>query len=596
MFKSAVVLLLVVLLAGTGSAWQNQSETQTKPADEPGRFVSPAELNVRIEADVRTFVVMAALNIAGYDYEMGGPLSPVRQELRKDLTKVNPQLKSALADFVKAHRRAGADEASDASRYAALSLLMTQPPSFSIYQRDENTIPEDLRPLVDERFLNLIRQFYTSSGIKELIPKYMEVGKAFSTAYRRPVGGMIYDILEYLHARPQPTIDMRPLVISSGSEQRAGTAKQSVVARTRTRHVFVIPELLIPAGSAFVRDDLLNQKEELIYRRVGDDYIVVVGPSRTFHSEAVRRALIRFMIDPIIERRLRTSLEYKDAIVNLVSSVPTAQKPFGSSVYLVIRESLAVATEARMRVIEAKQTRSNYNEEDAVFDLAQAYLRGAVLVFHFYEALQGLEKVGISIEDFYDQMLATTKFDREAMRAKEFEPIVAKVSARRASTAKSESREATAAAAMANTIAGKILLSDDLIRQRRFGDAQSILSEILKLEPKNARALYGMAQVVSQVPSGPEADPNAEENDKIQAQHERLEQAIKLYRGAIENASSSEKWLTQWCHVLVGRILDFQDFRTDAILEYEKAIALGVLENGAYKEAVEGKQRPYGHK
>ena len=125
-----------------------------------------------------------------------------------------------------------------------------------------------------------------------------------------------------------------------------------------------------------------------------------------------------------------------------------------------------------------------------MFDLAQAYLRGAVLAFHFYQSLIGYEKVGINIEDAYDQMVATIKFDREAGRVKEFEPVVARVSAARAAgSSKPENAPAT------RTIAGKILASDDLIRERRFSDARAILDEILTAEPNNARALYGMAQV-----------------------------------------------------------------------------------------------------
>jgi hypothetical protein len=49
--------------------------------------------------------------------------------------------------------------------------------------------------------------------------------------------------------------------------------------------------------------------------------------------------------------------------------------------------------------------------------------------------------------------------------------------------------------------------------------------------------------------------------------------------------------------VYLGRIYDFQEFRADAIAEYEKAIALGPdIPNGAYKEALDGKQRPFGQK
>jgi tetratricopeptide (TPR) repeat protein len=146
-------------------------------------------------------------------------------------------------------------------------------------------------------------------------------------------------------------------------------------------------------------------------------------------------------------------------------------------------------------------------------------------------------------------------------------------------------------------IASKILITDDLIRKRRFSEARGILDEILAASPNNARALYGMAQVVNQTPSNVELDPKADENDKIQAQHDRLEQAIKLYRTAIQSASpESENWLIQWCHVFLGRVFDFQEFRVDALVEYDAAIALGEVKNGAYREALEGKQRPYGQK
>ena len=199
------------------------------------------------------------------------------------------------------------------------------------------------------------------------------------------------------------------------------------------------------------------------------------------------------------------------------------------------------------------------------------------------------------MEDFFDHMVANTKFEREAGRAKEFELVVARVSERRAKATRAG--DGAAAEVVIGAMAARILKSDDLIRERRFNEAQSILDEVLAADPNNARALYGMAQVVTQTPSAAELDPNADENDKIQMQHDRLERAINLYRKVIENASrDSEVWLIQWSHVFLGRIYDFQDFRKDAIAEYEKAIALKEVPNGAYKEALEGKQRPFGQK
>lgn len=578
----------------TGSAPTGQTQPPQAPARSEGRFVVPGDINVRIESDVRMFVVMAAINVAGFDYEPEGQaMTPARVELRKDLAdKVNPQVKEKLAAYYKSHRRAGIDEGVDASRYAALSLLMTPPPSFSIYENENNRVPEDLRPLLT--FIPLVQEFYIKSNVKELTKKYLGVSEAYAAAYRRPIGEMIYQILEYFHLRPETIINMKPLIISSG-EPGSKVKKETSVARTRTRQVFIIPDPLSAAGSSIARDDYLNQKDDLLSRRVGDDYLVSVGPYSNI--DAVRTTLVRYVLDPLVERKLKASIEKKEPLLALVKAVPTASREYQNSVYQIVRESLARAADTRLRRIQSIERRGNYSEDEASYDLAQAYLRGAVLAFHFYESLRGLETVGIGIEDFYDRMLETINFDKEAKRANEFEPIIARVSAARKKSGEAGGK-AGAGELYTGTVTRRILESDDLIRQKRFVDARGMLEEVLIAEPKNARALYGMARIFSQSQSAVEANPDAEENDKIQAQHERFKIAMNYYRRAIENASpESEKWLIQWSHVLIGRILDFQEFRQDAINEYEKAIALGdAIPNGAYKEAVEGKQKPYGQK
>lgn len=582
-----------------GAPLQVGQAPQTQPQATPPRvingFIAPPEANVRIAPDIRTFVVMAALNMAGFDFETGGQaLSPARVEIRKDLANLDPQVKAKLAAFYTSHKLKGQDETGDAARYAALSVLMTEPPGFSIRQSPDTAIPDDLQPLLD--FVPLVREFYLKSGIRDLIPKYMTAGDNYTAAFRTPVGGMIFDVLDYFHARPEMVINMKPLVVTTG-ETEGKKHKETVITRTRTRQVFVIPDLMTPLETAVLRGDILNQKDDLLARKAGDDYIVIVGLSRTLNAEAVRQALIRFVIDPMVERHLKASLTYKEQISKLVATVPTASKQFANSVYLVIRESLAQATEARLRRISSIATRGSYTEDDAQFDLAQAYLRGSVLSFHFYDSLVGLEKVGIGMEDFFDSMLENTKFDREAARSKEFEPIIAKVSARRAKATGSSNGENAGAEAVIGAMAEKVLKSDDLIRNKRYAEARLLLDEVLTAEPNNARALYGMAQVTTQAPSPVELDPKADENDKIQMQHDRLTKAVKLYRRAIENASrDNERWLIQWSHVFVGRVFDFQEFRADAIAEYDQAIALGEIPNGAYKEALEGKQKPFGQK
>src|SRR6185436_13144232 len=101
MLKASFICLVAAALGVPATAQQTKPETkatvqsQTGPAR--GGFIVPSEVNVRIEPDVRTFVVMAALNLAGFDYETGGqPMSPARSELRRDLAKLDPQVKAKL--------------------------------------------------------------------------------------------------------------------------------------------------------------------------------------------------------------------------------------------------------------------------------------------------------------------------------------------------------------------------------------------------------------------------------------------------------------------------------------------------------------------
>ena len=588
----AVVMASAVL---AGQAGAGQQAPQPKAQDRDRGFVSPAEFNVYIDPDVRTIIVVAAVNMAGFDRANGGVLSGPRAEIRKDLANMDPDLKGRLSAFYQSKRRAGVDETADALRYEALSLLMTPAPLFSI-RADPATIPEDLQPLVG--FVPLIQEFYQKSGIKQVLPKYVQAAQSLAASLRVPVGSEIFETLSYFHSKPDTIIGMKPLVIDQGD-----AGKQKMVARTRTRYVFVIADPFTPPDASWVRDDILNEKEDLVSRRKGDDYIAGIGPGAGIRTNALREALIRFVIDPLLERHLKTSLQFKDPIVKLVGKVATAEKPYASSVYLVMRDSLAAAAEARMMRIDALRGLRSYSQDDAVFDLASAYKRGAVLAFHFYDALTGYEQVGINIDDFLDQMLATANFDLEATRSAAFETTVHRVAEARSHSRTPAEMESgaghvvPAAPGLPGDVSDKIVFSDDLVRQRRFAEARGLLEQVLKVHPDNARALYGMAQVVNQMPSPAEADPKADDNDKIQAQHDRLEAAVKLYRKAIENASADyEKWLIEWSHVFIGRIFDFQEFRTDALAEYEKAIALGDCANGAFKEALEGKAHPYGQK
>jgi hypothetical protein len=112
MKKFIVAILLQAFLLTSIQAQQPQTRPETKaqenksqpvqtPRQTDANFIVPGDVNVRIESDVRMFVVMAAVNVAGFDYEPGRqPLTPARAVLRKDLAgKVDPQLKEKVSAY-----------------------------------------------------------------------------------------------------------------------------------------------------------------------------------------------------------------------------------------------------------------------------------------------------------------------------------------------------------------------------------------------------------------------------------------------------------------------------------------------------------------
>ncbi|HEX9005305.1 MAG TPA: hypothetical protein VGB07_35675, partial [Blastocatellia bacterium] len=63
------------------------------------------DVNTLIGVDKRIIVMMAALNVAGYDYEAGNrQISALRQQMREDLKNTPPEVVRKLRNHFLAHR------------------------------------------------------------------------------------------------------------------------------------------------------------------------------------------------------------------------------------------------------------------------------------------------------------------------------------------------------------------------------------------------------------------------------------------------------------------------------------------------------------
>jgi hypothetical protein len=550
-------------------------------ADRPN--LSLADVNTDIGVDRRVIVMMAALNIAGYDYESGNrQLSALRRQIREDLKNTNPDLVQRLRNYFQKHHK-GANDAAAVAPYLSLALSLTEPPAFTIDTPAER-LPDDVREITD--FALLLEEFYRTTGFSKLMPKYLAAYVNVAQNYGVPAGLALGTTLVYLHT--DPILELPPLFMprrTSGppprTDDKKGDKKEAdkkagapaLEVPNRVRQFVIIPDLLNATGAANLRV-------------VGDAYFLLLGPTAEPNIEAMRRAFLTFVIDPLTERQIKEVAAIRGPLRKLMEGRgDRLDKEYAErSAYFLITDSLVRATDARMDALGLAARRKS-SEDEALYELSLGYDRGAVLVYHFYEQMKAYEAVGVNLRDYFSALLSNIDFERESKRLDEY--------AQRLTRVKQLRTEATLAPAPAPTIsnvdeklAPRIVEADQMIRARKYNEAQAALKSVLKDSPNNARALFGLADVTSKMAT------TLDDADRVE---EELFGAIEYYRQAASNASpETEKWLKQRSYVAAAKILDFiaesnpslaEKLSADAATAYELAIKLGKVEGGAYEEA-----------
>lgn len=592
--KTCFALSLAILLSSNFSL---PIIAQTKPTNDQATTekLKPSDYNVLIVSDERILITMAALTFAGYKYEGTGKLASLQAYLREDLKATPPELIKKLQDFYSAHRVAGREETAQISPYLGLALSLSAAPAFGNPSVKDN-LPPDVRDVLG--FGDLIREFYSRSQIRSVLPKYKAILDGLKNDYEANASAVLYETLLYLRTKPilelQPTpvyskqydtyVLDKPTEVSKDKKDKKDKenkedkkdkkeqGEQKVKYIPRFRRLEIFPNPFVPPGAVFSRNDVLNGADNES-KRLGDDYFIIASEQSI--QQHIRHAFLRFVLDPIVGKKSVEIAELKEKIDPLVAALPNATYSAKRNIYEVVGESLARAVEVRLTARAAGNTLTN---DDVTYMLGQYYEQGFVLTFHFYESLPSLERVGLDMSDFFPSTLGNIDFAREAKRMEDVKVARTKVDERRAST---------------RAAVKPIIDVDNLIKQRKFTEAKTQLEEILREQPKNARALFGMAQIINNQPSSVEADNISADEDKIAAQEERLAHAVRVYREAIASANDDEKWLVSQCHVFIGKIYDFVEEREAAIREYDKAVELGDIPKGAYKEALEGKNKPY---
>jgi hypothetical protein len=566
-------------------------------ADRPN--LSLADVNTDIGVDRRVIVTMAALNVAGYDYESGNrQLSALRRQIREDLKDTNPELVQRLRAYFQKHRK-GENDVTAVAPYLSLALSMTEPPAFTIDAPAER-LPDEVREITD--FALLLEEFYRATGFSKLMPKYVEAYIHVAQTYGPFAGLALGAALTYLHT--DPILELPPLYTprkSSGASSKTekteaktddkksdekGQDKKTdkkadkkavqdaaLKLPNRVRQFIIIPDLLNATGAANLRV-------------VRETYFLLLGPTTEPNVEAMRRAFLTFVLDPLTERQVKEVAAISNPLKKLMESRgDRLDKEYSKrSAYYLITDSLVRATDARMDALGLAARRKSA-EDEALYDLSLGYDHGAVLAYHFYDQMKAYESVGVNVRDYISAMLDGINFERESKRLDELAQQLARGKKLREEAKFAPVTPLTISNADENLVA-RIAEADQLMKARKYDEAKTMLDSALKVKPNNARVLYGLADVMSKKATA------LEDADLIE---ETLFAAVEYYRLAAMNASpETEKWLMQRSYLGRAKILDFiadsnpslaEKLKPEADTAYESAIKLGKVEGGAYEEA-----------
>jgi len=562
---------------------------KTPLAERPN--LSLDDVNTVVGVDKRVIVMMAALNIAGYDYESGNrQLSGLRQQMREDLKNTPPAVVRKLRDHFLAHRK-GSNDAAAVAPYLSLALSLNEPPAFTI-DVPMDRLPEDVREITD--FALILEEFYQTTSFSKLLPKYVDAYMKVAATYPQPAGLALGNVLVYLHT--DPVLELPPLFTprrtappkpekkaekksdknGSKTDKQAQLEQQAVTpfeAPNRIRQFVIIP-------------DLFNASNAANLRVVRDAYFLLLGPSSVPSIEAIRRSFLSFVLDPLTERQIKEVSAIRVNLRKLMDSRgDRLDAEYGQrSAYFLITDSLVRAADARMDVLGLAARKAS-PEDEALYQLSLGYDRGAVLVYHFYDQMKAFEAVGVNVRDYFTSMLKNIDFEREAGRLKEYEQRIARYKQFRTEAVLAPAPPPTISNADEKLVA-RIVEADQMMKNRKYDDARAVLESALKDKPDNARVLFGLAEVTSKQAS------TIEDADRVE---EALYAAVEFYKRAVQSASpETEKWLMQRGYVAAAKILDFiaesnpneaEKLKAEATAAYDLAIKLGKVEGGAYEEA-----------
>jgi len=515
--------------ASPSAKGQNASSSQLQGfvQEKAPSLVDPAGPTISLTSSETVFLMASALNACGYDEGIDESAS-VRKKVRDEINLALGKSEDARAKrdkvclYIAQHRLTGGQR--DIAQYISLALYLTPLPELET-SAELSEMPPDSTQVVE--IVPLLRDFAVAVDLHGIWLAVHRVYDAEIDRLHDPLTNMIVSTNFYL---------------KMPAETYAGR-----------RFVVVTEPMLSPR--------LVNAR---IY---GTDYVVVVSPvDGAIRMNDVRHTYLHYVIEPLLLSRAN-AIDRTQPILKEVREAPLEFRYRSDAVALVI-ECLIKAIEARTMdtgipayKIPPNTSRSelpHYEHERQVVQQKMEAVRlaamrhdmtqGFVLTQYFYEQLINFEKDPAGLRDTIGEMVYSMDVDQQAHRARQIE---FDKEADGDVLTRSKPRKLTGLdLAEARLAAGDVATASAMARQALtvHSDSTNYLEDVVN--SSRAEFILARAAIVTGHPL----------------------QAIEGFQRTL--ATSKDPRLLSWSHIYLGRILDLDCKRDQALAEYQQALSL----------------------
>jgi len=529
---AAILSLLAGLFPGpaqaqsssSSSSSQSSSSGQLYAREKAPSLIDPAGPTISLIPSEPVFIMSAALNTCGYDEGLEDS-APIRKHVRDEINQALAQSedartkRDALCLYVAQHRMTGSER--DISQYISLALYLTPPPELEV-TADLTEMPPDSTQVVE--VLPALRAFAAAVDLHGI---WLTSHHAYDEEIDKlhdPISQMIVSVNLYLKM-PASTYDGR-------------------------RFIVVVEPQLSPS--------VVNAR---IY---GTDYVVVVSPvDGKIPMASVRHTYLHYMIDPLLYAR-SNAIDREQPILKEIRDAPLDFRFRSDTVSLTI-ECLIKAIEARTMdtgipeyKIPANVDRSQlpiYEHQRELYQqkvdaaklaaVAHDMRQGYVLTQYFYEQLLNFEKDPASLKDTIGEMVYGMDIDQQLHRARQTE----------------FDKEG----------------DEDVLQQSKPHPLTGLDLAEAKLASGDIPAATAMAQktLASQTDTVASTADAARAHfilARVDLMTGHPDEAIDDFQKTL--AMSKEQRLLAWSHIYLGRMLDLECKRDQALSEYNEALAV----------------------